>query len=103
MDITNKETSCREYVQQLQVIQYPYCIFYRMVPNDGSIAGSIPSTLLNGQHNLNGFASIDDHIQSRLTLPSYATSTNILLQQYPNKSYSKSSRNSPYFEQRAYC
>ena len=47
-----------------------------MVPNDGSIAGSIPSALLNGQQNLYGFPSIDDHIQSRLTSPSYATSTN---------------------------
>ena len=47
-----------------------------MVPNDGSISGSIPSKLLNGQKNLHRFASIDDHIQSQLTSPSYATSTN---------------------------
>ena len=47
-----------------------------MVPNDGSISGSIPSKLLNGQKNLHRFASIDDHIQSQLTSPSYATSSN---------------------------
>ena len=52
-------------------------ISYRMVPNDGSIAGSIPSALLNGQQNLYGFALIYDHIQSRLASPSYATSTNL--------------------------
>ena len=47
-----------------------------MVEDDGSIAGSIPIFLLNGEHASYGFASIEDQIRSRLTSASFATSTN---------------------------
>ena len=43
---------------------------------DGYILGSIPSSLLNGEYSTHGFASVDDIICSRLTSPSFSTSTN---------------------------
>ena len=50
-------------------------IFYKMVEKDGSICGAIPSSLFTGNKSDHGFATIQDHIKSRLTNPSSSTST----------------------------
>ena len=51
-------------------------IFWKMVENCGSIIGSLPSCLLAHTSSFHGFASVGDHIRSRLTLPGTATSSN---------------------------
>ena len=48
-------------------------IFWKMI--EGSIIGAIPATLLNERANRFGFASIGDHVRSRLTASGYQTST----------------------------
>ena len=50
--------------------------FYKMIENDGSICGAIPSSLFTGNHSNHGFATIQDHVRSRLTNPSSTTCTN---------------------------
>ena len=43
-------------------------IFYKQVVQDGAIVGSLP-TCLYVELSTNGFASINEHLQSRITLP----------------------------------
>ena len=50
-------------------------IFYKMIEKDGSICGAIPCSLFTGIKSDHGFASIQDHVKSRLTNPSSTTST----------------------------
>ena len=50
-------------------------IFYKMIINDSAICGTIPSSLFTGTISLHGFASIQDHVQSRLTSPASSTSS----------------------------
>ena len=49
-------------------------IFWKM--KEGSIIGAIPATLLTENIKLFGFTTIPQHIRSRLSSPSYQTSTN---------------------------
>ena len=51
-------------------------IFHAMVPDYGSICGSIPSFLFNGIKSIHVFSHMHDHLKSRLTSVSIATSTN---------------------------
>ena len=51
-------------------------IFHAMVPDYGSICGSIPSFLFNGIKSIHVFSHMHDHVKSRLTSVSIATSTN---------------------------
>ena len=49
-------------------------IFYKQVPGDGAILGSLP-TCLYVEGTTNGFASINEHLQSRITSSSSTTGT----------------------------
>ena len=50
------------------------CIFWLM--KERYLIGAIPATILNDKSNEHGFASIPQHIRSRLTSTSFQTSTN---------------------------
>ena len=47
-------------------------IFWKSAKDNCSILGAIPSSLLNSNINKDGFASIQQHIRTRLTCPSNA-------------------------------
>ena len=51
-------------------------IFYAMAENDNAILGAIPSSLFTGDQSFYGFATMHDHIHTRLTNALSATSTN---------------------------
>ena len=55
---------------------------FEMIPDDGSICGKIPSYLFSGIKSIHGFSNTIDHVESRLTSVSIATSKNITYESY---------------------
>lgn len=51
-------------------------IFWKMHSSSSSFLGALPSSLLAHAKSWKGFASLKDHIQTRLTIPFTSTSTN---------------------------